>query len=223
MLATSCAVCLKELPMFQGLETKQFDKICQSSAKLALHKGEVLFNQGDKASSLYLLKEGSIKLSQFTEEGKEVILEVMGKGDIIGETSLFQQGEFPVTAIAMEESRVCSISRKALEQLIIEEPLIAIEIIASLGRKLYDSQQQRTELSTLTVSQRIMRLFLRLAKDYGQETSEGTVVKLHLTQQDIANLVGVSRVMVVQVLKELKAEGRLIRSGKYYSLKDRCF
>lgn len=223
MAVTNCALCLRDLPIFEGIEIKSFEDICSETTKKVFQKGELIFSQGNPADTIFLIKEGSIKLAQVTEDGREVILGILGKGDIVGESALFQRREHLASAIALEESKVCSISHKQMEKLIMDHPLLAMQLITNLGKKFYSVMEQKSELYSQTVEQRVLKLFVRLAREYGQPVSEGCLIPLKLTQQDIANMLGVSRVTVVQVLKELRKANRLDKQGKYYVLRDRCF
>lgn len=216
-------LCLRDIPLFSRVEKSLFHPVCRAASKRHFKRGEVLFHQGDAADTIYLIKEGSFKLVRVTEEGLETILQIVGRGEIIGEAALFQETEHPATAVALEEGKVCSIKRELLEKVIRETPDLAWQIIASLGSRLYNTWEQITELNTQTTREKVLSLLFRLAREYGEPCPEGTLIKIYLTQQEIASLVGASRVMVAQVLKELTAENYLCRGEKYYILKDRCF
>ncbi|WP_342741342.1 helix-turn-helix domain-containing protein [Desulfoscipio geothermicus] len=149
------------------------------------------------------------------EEGKEVILQVVGKGEVLGEATLFREGAQPTSAIALETARVCSLSRRHLEYIIRESPDLAMQVILSLGNRLYHTWEQVTELRTGSTREKVLNLLIRLAGEHGEPCPEGTKIKLYLTQQDIADFVGASRVMVVQALKELSARNCIDRVDKY--------
>ncbi|MHB1126092.1 MAG: Crp/Fnr family transcriptional regulator [Bacillota bacterium] len=219
---SKCAICLRDLPIFEGLDGEDFASVCLTASKQKLEKGKCLFHQGTPAVTLYLIKEGTIKLVQYTEEGREIILGVVGRGEVLGETALFQQQKHFASAIALEMVKVCSISLNQFEQLIMAKPALAMKIIANLGQKLYLTMQQLGDVTNNSVADKLTRLFLRLAREYGEKTPEGHLITLNITQQDLANMVGASRVMVAQVLKQLKEKGFLIKHDKHYLIQDRC-
>jgi CRP/FNR family transcriptional regulator len=217
-------LCLKDFPLFECVEQQVFSQVClKAAAKKYYQRGDVLFHQGDPTDSLFLIKEGSFKLVRVNEEGKEVILQVAGKGEVLGEAALFRKGTQPASAIALETARVCSLSRQSLEQIIRESPDLAMQVIFSLGNRLYDTWEQVTELRTGSTREKVLNLLIRLSIEHGEPCPEGTKIKLYLTQQDIADFVGVSRVMVAQTLKELSTRNYIDRVEKYFVLKDRCF
>ncbi|GBF31948.1 transcriptional regulator [Desulfocucumis palustris] len=217
-------LCLKDLPIFDCVDQEVFSQVCRKAAdKKHYRRGDVLFLQGDPADSLFLIKEGSFKLVRMNEDGKEAILHIAGKGEVLGETALFREGTQPAAAIALEDARVCALSRSRLEQIIRESPDLAMQVIFSLGNRLYTAWEQMTELRTGTTLEKVLNLLIRLAGEHGEPCPEGTRIRLHLTQQDIADFVGASRVMVAQSLKELAARKYISRKDKSFILKDRCF
>lgn len=215
--------CLRDLPLFECVEQQVFSRICRTAAKKYYQRGDYLFRQGDPTDTLFLIKEGSFKLVRVNEEGKEVILQVIGWGEVLGEAALFREGTQPASAIALEPARVCSLSREHLEQIIRESPDLAMQVILSLGNRLYSTWEQVTEFRTGSTREKVISLLIRLAEEHGEPSTEGTKIKLHLTQQDIADFVGASRVMVAQALKELTERNCIERVDKYFILKNRCF
>ena len=217
-------LCMKELPVFIGVGKTAFEAVCSRAAiKRQCHRGEVLFHQGDPSTTVFLIKDGSFKLVKVTEEGRETILLVAGKGEVLGEAALFRESSHPATAVALEEARVCAINRPDLEKVVRETPDLALQIITSLGARLYETWEQMADLSAGNIREKVLNLLLRLAAEHGDPCPGGTRLKLRLTQQDIAGFIGASRVMVAQVLADLTAGGQLDKQEKYYILKDRCF
>ena len=223
MAEKNCRLCLRDLPFFDHVEREIFSPVCRkAAARKYFRRGEIMFRQGDPSEGVYLIKEGSFKLVRVTEDGKEVILQIVGKGEVLGEAALFRDGFNPATAVALEDSRVCSVTRRSFEEIVRQSPDMAMQIIVSLGSRLYDTWQQVTELNAGNTRERVLNLFIRLAGEHGEPCDEGTIIKIHLTQQDIADFVGASRVMVAHALKELTEKNYLIRNNKYYILKDHC-
>lgn len=215
--------CLRELDLFQGLNKPDFRHVCQSSAKKRIAKGCFLFHQGERGNTVYLVKTGKLKLVRSREDGREVILDIVGPGEVLGEAALFQEEEQFFSAMALEETSVCCFGRAQFHQLVYDNPNFAVDIISHLGRKLYRSIQQAGEANGTSVRGRILLLLHRMADKYGRPTPEGTVIELDITQQEMADMIGASRVMVANVLRELSEAGLVSRSGKHYSLKpDPC-
>lgn len=216
------ALCLRDLPLFSKVGADVFRPVCAVADKRALRRGEMLFVQGDPVEAVHLVKQGSFKLVRVTEDGREIVLRLASRGEILGEDALFQNSSYAASAVALEDARVCSVSRKRLEEVIKQRPDLAWQVIASLGSRLYDLWAQVTELSGQTTREKVLSLLVRLANEHGEKVPEGTRICLHLTQEEIGGLVGASRVRVATVLKELNEEGYLSRRGHNYVLRDNC-
>jgi CRP-like cAMP-binding protein len=216
-------LCLMDLPIFSGMDQNTFASICHTTRKQHIRKGEFLFRQGDPEDVIYYIKAGSFKLVRITEDGEEVIIQIVGMGDTIGETALFQEGSSsPIAAIALQDAKVCSINRISFERLIREKPEIALQIIRNLSDRLYDTWERITEMNTQTVREKVTSLLIQLAQEHGQPCAEGMLIKLGLTQQEIASVVGASRVMVSHALQELIRNDIIYKKKKYYVLRSKC-
>jgi len=214
-----CLICLEELDLFRGLEKQQFDKLCQSTNRKRLSKGHYLFYQGDITDTIYLIKSGKLKLVQYAEDGHETILDICGPGEVLGELSLYQEQKECSSALAMEEACICCFSKMQFEILIMKDPSFALRIINYLGKKRYDRMNSEKE-TRRTVKERLLGLFYNLANQYGKKLQNATLIDLIITQQELADMIGSSRVMVVQVLNELKEAKIVDRDNRYYILKD---
>ena len=214
-----CLICLQELDLFQGLERVQFTNLCQCTKRQKLSKGDYLFHQGETTSTIYLIKSGKLKLVQNDEGGHETILDVCGPGEVLGELSLYQEQNAHSSAIAMEEVCICCFSKIQFESLIKQDPSFALRIICYLGQKRENILNSGKEAGG-TVKERLLRLFYRLAEQYGQKRPTLTLIDLKITQQELADMIGSSRVMVIHALNELKAANIIDQEKRYYVLKN---
>jgi cAMP-binding proteins - catabolite gene activator and regulatory subunit of cAMP-dependent protein kinases len=119
-------LCLHDILLFAGLDQDHFQLICKAANKQEIRKGNCLFKQGEPAESVYIIKEGTFKILRVTEEGEEAIIQIFGPGEIIAETGLFQQDAFHLaTAMALEDSKACSIDRATFKKIIMDNPDLA--------------------------------------------------------------------------------------------------
>ncbi|WP_407311304.1 Crp/Fnr family transcriptional regulator [Desulfosporosinus sp. SB140] len=213
-----CIICLQELELFQGLKREQITDLCQCTQRKRLSKGDYLYHQGELTRTIYLIKSGKLKLVQTDLDGHNKILDVCGPGEVLGEMSLYQEQNEHSSAIAMEEVFTCCFSKLQFEALIKQDPSFALRIISYLGQKRYETMLKAGKETGLPVKERLLQLFYRLAEDYGQKTPASTLIDLKITQQELADMIGSSRVMVIQALKELKAANIIGRENKYFVL-----
>ncbi|PKM82857.1 MAG: Crp/Fnr family transcriptional regulator [Firmicutes bacterium HGW-Firmicutes-14] len=212
-------LCLRELPLFQGLSEAEFNTICPGKINKSVAKGDFLFRQGEYDPTIYLIKSGKLKLIQNNEDGREIIISIVGSGQVLGESALFQESELQFSAVALEDAKLCGFNRQGLEMIIQQNPDFAIKIINHLAWKLNTTMQQVSESSAGSVREKLLRLLIRFANEYGKTISDMVIIELNITQQDMANMIGASRVKVAQVLKEFRSAGILSRHGRYYMLK----
>ena len=203
---------------------ESFRQICSVTNKQQLTKGQSLFRQGEVSNSVYVVKEGRFKLLRVTQAGAETILQLVGPGELIGETALLRPDRVQVaTAIAVEAAKVCSINHDIFEKIIKNQPNVAWEIIKNLGDRLYDVWEQVSESNNQSTQEKVLSLMLRMAREHGESCEAGTRITIPFTQQEIASLVGASRVMVSQSIQELTVKNYLCREKRHYILKGKCF
>ncbi|TGE36337.1 Crp/Fnr family transcriptional regulator [Desulfosporosinus fructosivorans] len=215
-----CIICLQQLDLFLGLAQEQLTNLCQCTQRKKLSRGHYLFRQGEARSTIYLIKSGKLKLVQTTEAGHETILDICGPGEVLGELSLYREQNEHCSAIAMEDVCICCFSKLQFEALIKQDPSFAMRIIGYLGQKRYETMVKLGKEAGLPVKERLLQLFYRLAEQYGKQTPTSTLIDLKITQQELADMIGSSRVMVIQALKEFKAANIIDREKRYFVLKD---
>jgi CRP/FNR family transcriptional regulator, cyclic AMP receptor protein len=166
-------------------------------------RGEWIFVLGDPADSIYLLKEGRMKLSALSEEGQEVLHEIIGPGEIFGDTSTILGIPRTTSAQALKASLLCEIPRKDFESLLIAYPELSLQLLKSVGRRLKKAEAQLVNVICKDVSHRVRDALIDLMAMESAVTPD-RAVEIRITQQDLANLVGASRQKTWQALKELE-------------------
>lgn len=212
--------CLKDLIVFQNLDPEELEMLCENSYAKLYEKDEVIFFENDSVKKLYFLVKGKVKLSMLSAAGKEKVLTILQEGDIFGELSLFDEDPHPLTAEVMSDARLLIIPWNEMERMIIERPSLAIKIIEALSKKTRLLTSQVRELVFQDAAGRLASLLSRLADDFGREIEQGTVIDLVLTHQEIANLIGSSRVTVTKLINRFIDEGMIIIKKRKIIIKD---
>ncbi|HHU92847.1 MAG TPA: Crp/Fnr family transcriptional regulator [Halanaerobiaceae bacterium] len=199
--------CLRELAVFSRLEGNQVKLICEKARERKYLKGEIIFFEDNNDENLYILLEGRVKLTMLSPEGKEKAISILQVGDIFGEMSLFDQDTTPITAEVIDDARLVSISFQDLENIIRKEPELAIKIIEALAKRSRLLTSQIRELVFQDAEGRLASLLMRFIEDFGVEVKSGYLIDIVLTHQEIANLMGSSRVTVTKQLNQFIDEG----------------
>ncbi len=202
--------CMTDLWIFSQLAPADKKLVHELARRRTIAKGEILFSEGDPASTIFLITEGRIKLFKVYEDGKEVILGFLTVHDLFGEETLFTKGIRSMSAQAVETSRICACEQRDFEKLVGSNPDVAVKVIQTLGAKLSQVSEQLADAAVRDVRERVINSLVRLAREYGQETRQGLRLGFRLTHEDLGALVGASRVMVTNVLHDLRKAGEIL-------------
>jgi CRP/FNR family cyclic AMP-dependent transcriptional regulator len=180
-------------------------------------KRSVLFEQGDPARMVYLVKRGKVRISRVTEDGKEITVAVLGQGDLFGEEVVFTSDvERTTQATCIEDSYLCMSRMQDVFAIMSRNPLVALNIAKYLKEQRDDALAAMEEIALLKVPDRLLKLFARLAADHGVPANGGTRIDVRLTHAQIASLVGSTRETVSLELSNLVKAGRV-------AVEDHCF
>ena len=148
-----------------------------------------------------------MKLYRLHEDGREVILDLLGPGEVFGELSIVDQGERKEAAETLDDALVCSMSLKDFEGMLLHNPVLNLQLTKWVGLRLRRFEEKMSDLAFKDVTKRIVSFLVRYADDFGK-IKEGTVqISSPLSHQDIAYLTAASRQTVTTVLNELKEKG----------------
>jgi CRP/FNR family transcriptional regulator len=177
-------------------------------------RGTRVFDQGDPARIVYLVKRGRVRILRETADGKDVTVALLGPGDIFGEETLFDARPRTTVAIVVEDALLCQSRAEDLFALLANDPNLALNVAKVLSERLDDAQATMEDLAYARVGDRIVHLYRKLAAEHGTTVPEGTRVEVRLTHADVASLVGSTRETVSLELGKLVEAGRLLIRGR---------
>jgi CRP-like cAMP-binding protein len=179
----------------------QFNAMMRTTKR---RRGEWIYVLGDPADSIYFLREGRMKTTALGEDGHEVLHEIIGPGEIFGDTSALLGIPRTTSVQALEPSLLSEIRRKDFESLLTAYPEISLQLLKSVGLRLKKAEAQLLNVVCNNVSTRVREALIDLvALEPG--IRPGQPVRIGITQQDLANLIGASRQKTWQALKELES------------------
>ena len=201
---------LKKVPFFEGLTEVDLKIVSDVMIERAYPKGSVLFMEGDRGEALYVIKEGRMKISKSTPDGREQILHMLKDGDIFAEVILFDQGPYPATAEAVENSSCWLLRSLDMEKLLQTQPTLAVKMLRVMSRRLRQAQMLIRDLALHDAYGRLAGLLLRSIRREGKRTVEGIILDLELTRQEMASMIGTSRETVARILSRFQKDGILL-------------
>lgn len=213
--------CMKDLDIFSALSHAEREQIGTLARKRIYRKNEPIFNQGTEADAIYLIKSGRVRLYKISEDGKEFTLDYMKSEDIFGEVTFFENAVHTMSAVAMEDTFICCCTKELFVKLL-ESPQTALKIVQYLGKRMNEYTENMSRTVFMDVRGRVLSVLCKLAESYGQQTGGGIILALDLTHQDIGSLVNASRVMVTNVLGELRKENLVHIDGQRIVLPNKC-
>jgi CRP-like cAMP-binding protein len=170
-----------------------------------------------RRACFYLVESGLLKLVQVTAEGRELIVRFVGPGDPFGGVVALESTAYPVTALAVEATRVRGWSSETLRGLLERFPQVRMNIMREMASHMTDALTRVRELSTERVGQRLAHTLLRLMRQCGRPTPEGVLITHPLTRQELAELVGTTLYTVSRTLSKWEADG-VLRSERRHLL-----
>jgi CRP/FNR family cyclic AMP-dependent transcriptional regulator len=206
--------------LFGVLEPDALKQIAQRTVARKYRKGSILFVQGEEGERCFAIVSGTVKLSAYHDDGREVVLAVLGAGDVFGELALFDDAPRSADASALEDAELISLDRKGLNEAIARNPEIASALLRVLGRRLRQSNEAFQDIAFFDVPGRVARRLADLADTYGVEAEEGVMIDIFLSQESLAQMVGATRESVNKALALLKRRGLVARAGKRYYVSD---
>ena len=219
-MANDTVTVLKKTPLFANLTEEELLALAARTSRRRFQKEESLFAEGDPCDGLFLVVSGKIRIFKLSASGREQVLAMEGPGSSFAELPVFDGGNYPAAASAIEATEVLFISRKDFQNFCREHPDVGLKVIAVVGSRLRRLVGIIEELSFTTVRQRLIALILRLAQASGTPSREGIRVELTKSHQDLAAELGTVRELISRNLSRLQAEGFLDVEGRKIVIKD---
>ncbi len=182
--------------------------------------GEVILGQGEPVSCLRLIRTGAVRLSAVAPSGREVVVAVLGDGDVFGEVALLGSGPSPVEARALGHATVVLLHVGSIAAVVRTNPATAEELLRLVAARLHRTSAALEEALLHDVPARVCLRLRDLARSHGTPSEEGVRLPPRLTQDELARMVGASRESVNRSLGALTAKGLVRLQGGRYLLPD---
>ena len=191
--------------MFESLSRPELQSLSEKAFEKQFAKREVIFQEGDKSLFIYTIAEGQVKSTKYTADGKEVIMEILGRCDMIGQVVILGTGTYDYSASALTEVLTLVIKREDLLAVLKKNGEMSLKIIEALSIRLKDTQNKLQEFVSEKVEQRIARTLLMLLARSGKEIA--------FTRQEIASMVGTTIETAIRVTSRFK-EAKIIETAR---------
>lgn len=201
---------LRNNPYFSTLPETALRELAEETQLRSYDKNEVIFLEGEECAGLFIIRNGSVKLSKLSANGREMIFKTLGKGATFNEVPVFDEGHHAVNATAMEECQLWVVSPSLIREMLVRFPQMGRAVIINLARNLRMFVELVHNLSLYQVAQRLARCLMELPPD----PVTGKKIK-NVTQVQLAAQLGTVREVLARALKELERAGAIrVSRGK---------
>ncbi len=215
-----CLTCsARAISIFNDLNPEEIKNIEEISSCQLYKKGETLFNEGAYPRGIFCVQSGKIKVSQTGLDGKDQIVHLIHDGNIMGHRAILGEDTYSCSAVAMEDSTVCFISKIPFYNMVEKSAKLALKIAHLLSDELKEAERKITDTAQRPVRDRIAQGLLTLKRNYGLE-ADGVTINLIVKREELANIASTTRETATRLLYELQDKGIIELVGKKIKILD---
>jgi CRP-like cAMP-binding protein len=201
---------LKRINLFSALTLPELQEMERITRMQEVRKRQPIYLPGDPSNTVFLLKKGRVKISTTAPSGKEVTFEILEPGEIFGELEVLEDAPREALAEALDDALICAIRREDFDRYLRQHPDMTLKLTKLIGLRLRKIHSRVEDLVFRAVPARLAHLLLELGKNHGLPDGTGIRIRVKLTHQEMANLIGSSQETVSATLGQFR-ERRLIR------------
>ena len=209
---------LQNFNLIQGMDESSMEMMDQKSKMKKSSKREIIYFPEERSDNIYLLKEGKVKISRVSEDGKKMTLQLIGPGEIFGESAILGQDKRENIAEVVEDAVICSINRTMFQEMLTNNPKLNLSINKFIGLRIRKIQAHVEDLVFKDAQERVVAFLKRYAKTFGKKMIDGWMVRPFLTHQEIADLTATSRQTVNSILNDLVSNQDIKYTRRYFQV-----
>jgi len=195
---------LENFNLFSGLKQESMMELNKISIEKEMSKNQPIYFPNEPSNSIFFLKTGKVKISRYSEDGKEMIMAFINPGEVFGEMSYLGEDERTDIAVTAEPSFICAINKNDFARFIENNPALNLKLTRLIGLKLKSYSERIEDLVFKDAKQRVISFLIKLADENGKKIGEQIFVKPFLKHQDIADLTACARQTVNDILTDLR-------------------
>jgi CRP/FNR family cyclic AMP-dependent transcriptional regulator len=209
---------LQNFNLIQGMDESSMEMMDQKSKMKKSSKREVIYFPEERSDNIYMLKEGKVKISRVSEDGKKMTLQLIGPGEIFGESAILGQEKRENIAEVVEDAVICSINRAMFQEMLANNPKLNLSINKFIGLRIRKIQAHVEDLVFKDAHERVVAFLKRYVRTFGKKMLDGWMVRPFLTHQEIADLTATSRQTVNSILNDLVANQDIKYTRRYFQV-----
>lgn len=220
MPAKEIAALLGRNPVFAGIPAREIESLARVALEETHRARAYVFMEGDAARWFYVVRSGHVKIVRHSKTGKDVVLELLGPGEVFGGVAVIERRPYPASAQATEPTVVLKVPADPVIALAERHPTFIKEMALMIGRRLRAAHDSVASLAVDPVEARLATTLLRLATREGTKSDRGVTLPFHLTRQSLADMTGTTVESAIRILSRWLRDGLLAEDGGRLVLAD---
>ena len=215
-----CENCIiRQMNSFKALKKEELKQMADNKKTKTIKKGEIIFKEGERLGGVFCVRNGISKLSKMSDNGRDQIVKIATKGEVLGHRSVISSEATNLSAVALEDMEVCFIPKSHIEEPLQTNPVFTNAVLKHMAQELKFADDIIVNMAQKTVRQRLAEILLYLEENFGID-QEGYLY-LQLSRADIADVVGTATELLIRTLTKLKKEGLVLTAGKRIQILDK--
>ncbi|MBA6156412.1 Crp/Fnr family transcriptional regulator [Tenacibaculum sp. S7007] len=216
---SKCEQCIvRQFNSLKALTKDELVRISSCKTSKTIKKGEILFEEGEHINGVFCVKDGICKVSKMSDNGRDQIVNLIKKGDLLGERSLINDEVSNLKAIAVNDMEVCFIPKEEIVRDLEKNPKFTMDILKNMASSLKNADNVIVDMAQKTVKQRLAATLLYLDGKF-EKDADGAI-DVNLSREDIANIIGTATESAIRLLSEFKKKGLINLKGKQVFILD---
>ncbi len=216
---SKCEQCIvREFSSLKALSKDEILKISHCKTSHIIKKGDVIFEEGENVNGIYCIKDGICKLTKLSANGKDHIVKLVTKGELLGQRSMISEEPVNLSAVALEDMEVCFIPKTEVMGFFDKNNQFSMSVMKSICGDLKDADDHMVNLAQKTVKERLAETLLYLYDTFGK--NEDNSLKVQLSRDELASMIGTATESCIRLLSDFNKLGLIELTGKKIVLKD---
>lgn len=216
---SNCEQCIvREFSALKALSKEELVKMAHCKTSKVIKKGEVIFEEGENVNGIYCIKDGVCKLTKLSSNGKDQIVKLITKGELLGQRSMISDEPANLSAVALEDMQVCFIPKAEVMVFFDENNQFSKNVMKSICADLKDSDEVMVKMTQKTVKERLASTLVHLQETYG--VNEDLSLHIQLSREELASMIGTATESCIRLLSEMNKNGVIQITGKKITIRD---
>ncbi|MEN9876213.1 MAG: hypothetical protein RLZZ529_1210 [Bacteroidota bacterium] len=216
---SKCEQCIvREFSSLKALNKEELLHLSDCKESYTIKKGEVIFEEGDTINGIYCIKDGVCKMSKLSANGKDHIVKLISKGELLGQRSIISDEPVNLSAIALEDMEVCFIPKTEIMGFFDKNNQFSMNVMKTICGDLKEADLHSVNMAQKTVKERLAETLLYLADTFGK--NEDNSLKVQLSREELASMIGTATESCIRLLSDFNKLGLIELAGKKIILKE---